>query len=121
MVLPWLLFQQPFAPWFYNGLVLLVISCPCALIISTPVSIVTAIGNASRSGVLIKGGAYLELMGTVKAIAFDKTGTLTKGHPVVTDIVAAHGYSESEILPIAAGIEKWSEHPLARAVVLKAK
>lgn len=121
MILPWLLFQQPFAPWFYNGLVMLVISCPCALIISTPVSIVAAIGNASRRGVLIKGGAYLEQMGTVKAICFDKTGTLTIGHPVVTDIVAAHGYSESEILPIAAGIEKWSEHPLARAVVLKAR
>ena len=121
MILPWLLFQQPFAPWFYKGLVLLVISCPCALIISTPVSIVAAIGNASRRGVLIKGGVYLELMGTVKAIAFDKTGTLTKGHPIVTDIVATQGFSEGEILSIAAGIEKWSEHPLARAVVLKAK
>ncbi|KAB2889613.1 MAG: cadmium-translocating P-type ATPase [Desulfobulbaceae bacterium] len=120
MVLPWLLFQQPFAPWFYNGLVLLVISCPCALVISTPVSIVSAIGNASRRGVLIKGGAYLEQMGTIKAVAFDKTGTLTQGRPEVTDIVATHGYTDSEILRLAASIEKWSEHPLAQAVVKRA-
>ncbi len=121
MVLPWLVFHQPFAPWFYNGLVLLVISCPCALIISTPVSIVSAIGNASRRGVLIKGGAYLEQMGSIKAIAFDKTGTLTQGRPVVTDIVVANGYSETDFLEMAAGIEKWSEHPLAHAVVARAK
>lgn len=121
MVLPWLAFHQPFAPWFYNGLVLLVISCPCALVISTPVSIVSAIGNASRHGVLIKGGAYLEQMGSIKAIAFDKTGTLTKGRPTVTDIVLANGFSETEFLEIAGGIEKWSEHPLAHAVVDRAK
>ena len=121
MVLPWLIFQQPFAPWFYNGLVLLVISCPCALVISTPVSIVSAIGNASRRGVLIKGGAYLEEMGSIKAIAFDKTGTLTQGRPVVTDIVVTSGYSETDFLAMAAGIEKWSEHPLAHAIVEKAK
>lgn len=121
MVVPWLLFQQPFAPWFYNGLVLLVISCPCALVISTPVAIVSAIGNASRRGVLIKGGAYLEVMGSINAIAFDKTGTLTQGKPLVTDIVASNGYSEADFLAMAAGIEKWSEHPLANAIVEKAK
>ena len=121
IVLPTLFFNQPFAPWFYNGLVLLVISCPCALVISTPVSIVSAIGNASRHGVLIKGGAYLEQMGSINAIAFDKTGTLTHGRPVVTDIVATNGFSEAELLEMAAGIEKWSEHPVARAVVERAK
>ncbi len=121
MVVPWLVFQKPFAPWFYNGLVLLVISCPCALVISTPVAIVSAIGNASRRGVLIKGGAYLEEMGSINAIAFDKTGTLTEGRPVVTDIVVTNGYSDTELLAMAASIEKWSEHPLAHAVVLKAK
>ncbi len=121
MTLPWLLYQQPFAPWFYNGLVLLVISCPCALVISTPVSIVSAIGNASRNGVLIKGGAYLEEMSAVKAIAFDKTGTLTLGRPVVTDIVVVDGSSETEILAYANSIENRSEHPLARAVTERAK
>ncbi len=121
MVVPWLVFQQPFARWFYNGLVLLVISCPCALVISTPVAIVAAIGNASRRGVLIKGGAYLEEMGSITAIAFDKTGTLTRGRPAVTDIVVTNGVAESELLAMAAGIEKWSEHPLAHASVEKAK
>lgn len=121
MVLPPLFLQQPFAPWFYNGLVLLVISCPCALVISTPVSIVAAIGNASRHGVLIKGGAYLEEMGSITSIAFDKTGTLTLGRPKVTDIVVANGDSEIQVLSMAAGIERRSEHPLARAVVERAK
>ena len=121
MVVPWLIFQQPFAPWFYNGLVLLVISCPCALVISTPVAIASAIGNASRQGVLIKGGAYLEEMGSINAIAFDKTGTLTQGRPVVTDIVVTDGYSEIDFLEMAAGIERWSEHPLAHAILERAK
>lgn len=120
MVLPSLFFGQPFSPWFYNGLVLLVISCPCALVISTPVSIVAAIGNASRQGVLIKGGAYLEEMSTIRAIAFDKTGTLTQGRPMVTDIVAGAGCSEAELLGKAAAVEKWSEHPLAKAIVERA-
>ncbi len=119
MVVPWLLFSQSFAPWFYKGLVLLVISCPCALVISTPVSIVSAIGNSSRNGVLIKGGAYLEQMGSIQAIAFDKTGTLTHGHPRVTDIISVNS-SEQDILTTAASIEKWSEHPLAVAIVEKA-
>jgi Cd2+/Zn2+-exporting ATPase len=121
MVIPWLAFNQPFAPWFYKGLVLLVISCPCALVISTPVSIVSAIGNSSRRGVLIKGGAYLEQMGTIRAIAIDKTGTLTQGHPAVTDVFAMEGHSKTELLAMAAAIEKWSEHPVAQAVVERAK
>lgn len=121
MVIPWLFFGHQFAPWFYQGLVLLVISCPCALVISTPVSIVAAIGNASRNGVLIKGGIYLEQLRTMKAIAFDKTGTLTQGRPQVTDVISLQGYSETEILTRAASIEKWFEHPLALAIVEKAK
>lgn len=121
MVIPWLLFNQPFAPWFYKGLVLLVVSCPCALVISTPVSIVSAIGNASRNGVLIKGGAYLEQMGGIKVIAFDKTGTLTHGRPVVTEIQPLGSKSEQELLALAAAVEKWSEHPLAVAILEKAK
>jgi Cd2+/Zn2+-exporting ATPase len=121
MVIPWLFFSQAFAPWFYKGLVLLVISCPCALVISTPVSIVSAIGNSSRNGVLIKGGAYLEEMGAIQSIAFDKTGTLTYGRPVVTDIMPADGITEEDFLATAASIEKLSEHPLAAAIVEKAK
>ncbi|MFB3763966.1 MAG: heavy metal translocating P-type ATPase [Methanotrichaceae archaeon] len=121
MVIPWLFFGQPFIAWFYKGLVLLVISCPCALVISTPVSIVSAIGNSSRNGVLIKGGAYLEQMGTIQSIAFDKTGTLTYGRPIVTDIVPMGGTTEQEFLTIAASVEKLSDHPLAVAIVEKAK
>jgi len=121
MFIPWLAFGQPFATWFYKGLVLLVISCPCALVISTPVAIVSAIGNSSRRGVLIKGGAYLEQMGAIGAIAFDKTGTLTRGRPEVTDIVPMNGISEKKFLIMAASIERWSEHPLAVAIVKKAK
>ncbi|GMA98282.1 heavy metal translocating P-type ATPase [Pelosinus sp. IPA-1] len=121
MVIPWLFFSQAFAPWFYKGLVLLVISCPCALVISTPVSIVSAIGNSSRNGVLIKGGAYLEEMGAIQSIAFDKTGTLTYGRPVVTEIMPADGITEDDFLATAASIEKLSEHPLAAAIVEKAK
>ncbi|MCD1293765.1 heavy metal translocating P-type ATPase [Methanocella sp. CWC-04] len=115
--LPPLILGQPFDMWFYRALVLLVISCPCALVISTPVSIVAAIGSASRNGVLIKGGSYLEECSKVKALAFDKTGTLTEGKPEVTDMVTFNGVTKEEALRIAASLESRSEHPLAGAIM----
>jgi len=108
---------QPFITWFYRALVLLVIACPCALVISTPVSIAAAIGAASRSGVLVKGGAYLEAVGQASAIVFDKTGTLTTGRLSVTDVVPLNGYKEDEIVKLSAAMESRSGHPLAEAII----
>lgn len=116
-VVPTLLFQQPFDTWFYRALMMLVVSCPCALVISTPVSIVAAIGNAAKNGILMKGGAHLERLGAVSAVAFDKTGTLTAGVPRVTKIVPVSSHTAEEIVTIAAALEKSSEHPLAEAIV----
>jgi Zn2+/Cd2+-exporting ATPase len=119
-VAPPLLWGADAATWLYRALVLLVISCPCALVISTPVSIVSALSAAARNGVLIKGGAYLERLSAIRTIAFDKTGTLTTGQLTVTDVVPMPGVSPNDVLRYAAAVELRSEHPVARAIVNRA-
>lgn len=107
--------------WFYNALVLLVIACPCALVISTPVSIVAALASSARAGVLIKGGAYVEAPGRTTALAMDKTGTITMGEPEVAAVHPLSGTSQSDLLALAASLEARSSHPLARAILARAE
>src|SRR5574337_1035649 len=116
-VLPPLVLAAPFAASLYKALVLLVIACPCALVISTPVTIVSALAAAARGGILIKGGVHLASGRLLKAVAIDKTGTLTHGRPVLTDVVALSGRPRGELLEIAARIDVHSEHPVAAAIV----
>lgn len=117
VTVPVLFFDGSFYVWLERAIILLVIACPCALVIATPVTVTAALGGASKKGVLIKGGKYLELLGKVKAIAFDKTGTLTIGKPVVTDVVVFEGFTEKELLEDVAGMESFSTHPLAEAII----
>ncbi|KJY85164.1 zinc ABC transporter ATPase [Vibrio galatheae] len=121
IITPPLLFAQPWETWVYRGLALLLIACPCALVISTPAAITSGLAAAARRGALIKGGAALEQLGKVDTIAFDKTGTLTKGKPQVTDVIALSGWSESLLLGKMAAIELGSSHPLAESLLYKAK
>jgi len=116
-VLPPLLGFGAWADWFYRALVLLVVACPCALVISTPVTIVSALTGSARRGILIKGGLHLENAGRASIVAFDKTGTLTEGEPRVAKIVSVDGTPTAEILELAAAAEVRSEHPYARAIV----
>ncbi len=114
---PPLAFGLPWETWFVRGLTLIVLACPCAFVISTPVSVVSGVTSAAKNGVLIKGGTHLETMGAVDAVAFDKTGTLTRGELVVTDVVALNGHSEADVLRCARGLETRSEHPIGEAIV----
>lgn len=109
--------QGSFAGWFYKALVLLVLACPCALVISTPVTVVAGLGGAARRGILIKGGVHLENARKLRTVALDKTGTLTHGKPVLTDLISVGPLTDDDVLRIAASIETLSEHPVAHAIV----
>lgn len=119
VIVPPLMFAQPWETWIYRGLTLLLIGCPCALVISTPAAITSALAAATRRGALIKGGAALEQLGTISQIAFDKTGTLTEGKPMVTDVIPVNEMTEAQLLGLSAAVESGSHHPLAQAIIRK--
>lgn len=117
LLFAWLVVDEPFSHSFYRAMAVLVAASPCALAIATPSAVLAGVARAARGGVLVKGGAHLETLGLVRAIAFDKTGTLTEGKPTLTDVVAAQGIAEPELLSVALAVEKQSDHPLASAIV----
>lgn len=121
IIIPPLFFNVPFSENFYRAMVLMTVASPCALVISVPASFISAIASGARAGILFKGGAYLEQMAVIKAVAFDKTGTLTIGRPDVTDIHSCCSLVDEELLTVAASVESRSEHPLAKAIVEEAK
>ena len=121
LLVPPLLFGSPWTPWLYRSLVLLVIGCPCALVISTPVTVVAALAAAAKNGVLLKGGTFIETPARLKTVAFDKTGTLTKGEPAVVSVTALGGHTETELLEIVAAMEAHSGHPLAKSIMAYAQ
>jgi Cd2+/Zn2+-exporting ATPase len=121
VVVPVVLLGGEFSVWLERAITLLVIACPCALVIATPVTVTAALGGASSKGILIKGGKFLELLGKVKVVAFDKTGTLTLGKPIVTDVIVFNGFTEQQLLEDVAGMESFSTHPLSEAIVEYAK
>ncbi|MCA9943810.1 MAG: cadmium-translocating P-type ATPase [Anaerolineales bacterium] len=121
-IVPMLFWQEAFSEAFYRAMTVMVAASPCAIVISTPATVLSAIGNGARRGILFKGGVYVENAATIKVVAFDKTGTLTVGEPQVTDITTLHkAFSEDELLALAAAVEARSEHPLAQATVKSAR
>ncbi len=121
ILVPPLLLGGAWATWIYRGLAVLLIACPCALVISVPAAVASALSAGARRGLLVKGGAALEAVGKARTVAFDKTGTLTQGKPRVTDVLPAEGRGEAELLRVAAAVEAGSAHPLALAVVQAAE
>jgi len=117
LLFAWSVIDEPFARSFYRAMAVLVAASPCALAIATPSAVLSGVARAARAGVLVKGGAHLESLGLVRAIAFDKTGTLTEGRPRLTDVVTIESASEDELLAVAIAVEKQSDHPLASAIV----
>src|SRR5690606_33659802 len=116
LLFAWVVVDEPFRDSFYRAMAVLVAASPCALAIATPSAVLSGVARAARAGVLIKGGAPLESLGAIDAIAFDKTGTLTEGRPRITDIVPFEGISETELLQVAVPVERLSDHPLAEAI-----
>jgi Cd2+/Zn2+-exporting ATPase len=121
LMFAWVVMDEPFAKSFYRAMAVLVAASPCALAISVPSAVLSGVARAARGGVLVKGGGPLENLGTLTSIAFDKTGTLTEGKPKLTDVVAAEGSNEDELLAVALAVEEHSDHPLASAIVAGAR